>query len=432
MPNYNHMRVICMNYDIVIFDFDGTIAETGRGITNCVRYALEKLDKDVPGMDVLKKFVGPPLFDSFQRFCGMTPAEAEQAVALYRERYSVVGLFEADIYPGITPMLKALKAHGAWVAVASGKPTQFLKRIIDHFGLTDCFDGVAGPDFGNHSSDKTAQVKSVLPENVDLSRACMVGDRCFDVDAGRNVGMRTIAVEYGYGDRAEFEKSGADVIVPDVAALTCHLLGDSELPRGRMISFEGTDGCGKSTQMKKLAEHLASRGYEVVTTREPGGCPISEKIRELLLSLDSTGMSAECEALLYAAARVEHVKTVILPALKLGKIVLCDRFLDSSIAYQAYGRELGEDFIRQINSSATSLIMPDRTLMFDIARETAKARMAQGAPLDRLELEKEDFFTRVALGYTQTALSDPDRIVRIDSGRTIEEVFEDVLAAVGE
>lgn len=424
------MRMVPMNYDIVIFDFDGTVAETGRGITGCVRYALEKLGKPVPSMDILRKFVGPPLYNSFRDFCGLSHDEAEQGVALYRERYSAIGLFEADIYPGFTPLVRALKANGAWVAVASGKPEHFLRRIIEHFGLTDVFDGVAGPDPSSHSSDKRAQVLSVLPENADLSRACMVGDRCFDIDAGCVLGMHTIAVEYGYGNRAEFIESGADEIVATVAGLREALLGETALPRGRMITFEGTDGCGKSTQMKKLAEHLTSHGYEVVTTREPGGCPISEKIRELLLSLDSKGMSAECEALLYAASRVEHVKSVILPALKEGKIVLCDRFLDSSIAYQAYGRELGEDFIRQINKAATDLITPDRTLMFDIARETAKARMAQGAPLDRLELEKEDFFTRVARGYDRVAESDPARIARIDSGRSIDEVFADVLKAM--
>ena len=419
-----------MNYDIVIFDFDGTVAETGRSITACVRYALEKLGKPVPSMEILRKFVGPPLYNSFRDFCSLSHEEAEQGVALYRERYSAGGLLECDIYPGFTPLVKALKAGGAWVAVASGKPEHFLRRIIDHFGLTDCFDGIAGPDPSSHSSDKRAQVLSVLPENADLSRACMVGDRCFDIDAGKALGMHTIAVEYGYGNRAEFEASGADEIAATVADLRNVLLGETELPRGKMISFEGTVGCGKSTQMKKLSEHLTHCGYEVVTTREPGGCPISEKIRELLLSLDSKGMSAECEALLYAASRVEHVKSVILPALKEGKIVLCDRFLDSSIAYQAYGRELGEDFIRQINKAATDLITPDRTLMFDIARETAKARMAQGAPLDRLELEKEDFFTRVARGYDQVAASDPERVARIDSGRTIEEVFADVLKTV--
>ena len=417
-----------MNYDIYIFDFDGTVAETGRSITHCVSYALEKLGKPVPGMETLRRFVGPPLYNSFRDFCGLNHEEAEKCVEFYRERYSAGGLFECDIYPGMAPLLKALKANGAWVAVASGKPENFLRRIIGHFGLSDYFDAIAGPDLTTHSADKTAQVKAVLPENADLSRACMVGDRCFDIDAGKALGIHTIAVEYGYGDRAEFEASGADEIVATVADLCAALLGDTGLPRGRMITFEGTDGCGKSTQMKLLAEHLTRHGYEVVTTREPGGCPIGEKIREILLSLDSKGMSAECEALLYAASRVEHVRSVILPALKLGKIVLCDRFLDSSIAYQAYGRELGEDFIRQINKAATDLITPDCTLMFDIARETAKARMAQGAPLDRLELEKEDFFARVAYGYDRAAAADPGRIVRIDSGRSIEEVFEDVLS----
>ena len=419
-----------MNHSIFIFDFDGTVAETGRSIAACVRYALEKMGKPVPSEDVLRKFVGPPLYDSFRKLCGLDHDEANQGVAFYRERYSAGGLLECDIYPGFTPMVKALKAKGAWVAVASGKPEMFLRRIIEHHGLTPYFDAVAGPDPSNISSDKRAQVLSVLPEGAKPEDACMVGDRCFDVDAGRALGMHTVAVEYGYGSRAEFEASGADKIVATVAELAEYLLGGDAMPRGQMISFEGTDGCGKSTQMKKLAGYLASRGYEVVSTREPGGCPISERIREVILSLDSKGMTAECEALLYAASRVEHVKSVILPALEMGKIVLCDRFLDSSIAYQAYGRELGEDFIRQINKAATDLIMPDRTLMFDIERETAKARMAQGAPLDRLELEKEDFFTRVSRAYDRIAQAEPERIVRIDSGRSIEEVFEDVLAAV--
>ena len=168
----------------------------------------------------------------------------------------------------------------------------------------------------------------------------------------------------------------------------------------------------------------------MVCTQEPGGCPISESIREIILSLDSAGMSAECEALLYAAARVQHVKSVVLPALEAGKMVLCDRFLDSSIAYQAYGRELGEDFIRQINRKASELVVPDRTLLFDVPRATARERMAQGAPLDRLEREAEDFFARVARGYDAVAEAEPGRVRRIDSGRSIDEVFDDVLGSV--
>lgn len=415
---------------IFLFDFDGTIAESGRGIMNCARYALEKLNKPVPGEDVLRRFVGPPLFTAFRDECGLSDEESTRAVELYRERYQVVGMFEADIYPGIAPMLKALKRDGAYVAVASGKPTAYLVRIIEHFGLTPYFEKVVGADPSSHSADKASQILSALPEGAKPEEAWMVGDRCFDVESAHSVGMTAVAVGYGYGSEEEFVRAGADHICMTVGDLQSLLLGGAELPRGRMISFEGTDGCGKSTQMKKLSDWYRSRGYEVVSTREPGGCPISEKLREIILSLDSTGMSAECEALLYAAARIEHVREVILPALKMGKIVLCDRFLDSSIAYQAYGRELGEDFIRQINKAASDRIMPDCTLQFDIDREAAKERLSRGEPLDRLEIEKDEFFLRVEKGYQKVAESAPERVHRIDSGRSIEEVYQDVLDAV--
>ena len=150
----------------------------------------------------------------------------------------------------------------------------------------------------------------------------------------------------------------------------------------------------------------------------------------MILSLDSKGMSSECEALLYAASRVEHVREVVEPALKSGKIVICDRFLDSSIAYQAYGRELGEAFVRQINEPATRRAMPQRTLLLELNRDQARRRMANGAPLDRLEIEKEDFFARVQQGYDALAKAEPERIVRIDASRGIDEVFSDVRAAI--
>ena len=150
----------------------------------------------------------------------------------------------------------------------------------------------------------------------------------------------------------------------------------------------------------------------------------------MILSLDSKGMSDECEALLYAASRVEHVREVIEPALKCGKIVICDRFLDSSIAYQAYGRELGEGFVRQINEPATKRAFPELTLLLELNREESRRRMANGAPLDRLEIEQEDFFSRVRQGYDALAAANPGRIVRIDASRTIEQVFEAVRGAV--
>jgi len=419
-----------LKYDIIIFDFDGTIAESGPGIMGSSRYALRKMGWQIPSDDVLRKFVGPPLYDSFRNLCGMSHEQAEQAIACYREDYGAGGLLNTELYPGITPLLRALKAAGAWVAVASGKPEMFLRRIIEHLGISDCFDAVKGTPPGNHSSDKRATLLSALPEGADMSRVCMVGDRCFDVDAARLLGVHAVGVAYGYGSMEELTGSGADSVAATVRDLTEYLLDENERPRGRMITFEGTDGCGKSTQIAKVTQWLRAHGYEVHSTREPGGCPISERIREVILSLDSRGMSAECEALLYAAARVEHVKSVILPALREGKTVLCDRFLDSSIAYQAYGRELGEEFIRQINKAASDLVTPDCTLQFDIDREAAKARLAQGAPLDRLEEEKDDFFRRVAEGYDSAAKAEPGRIRRIDSGKSIDEVFADVLAAL--
>ena len=213
-----------MHCEIAIFDFDGTIAETGPGILNSARYALGQMGRPDPGEDVLRRFVGPPLFDSFQVLCGLSACEAEEAIRLYRERYSTIGLFESELYPGVPELLRELKTAGAWVAVASGKPEAFLRRIIRHFGLTDCFDGVAGPAPGSHSADKRAQVLSVLPQGADLRRAWMVGDRCFDVDAGRALGMHTVAVGYGYGSREEFEASGAECIVDTVEELRSVLL----------------------------------------------------------------------------------------------------------------------------------------------------------------------------------------------------------------
>ncbi len=420
------MRV---KFETVLFDFDGTIAESGEGIVRSARWAMEQLGKAAPGDDVLRRFVGPPLYESFQKLCGLNAADAQRAVELYRVRYSDVGLFEARIYPGIAPLLRALRRSGAWVAVASAKPEAFLVRILEHFGLAGCFDRVAGTTMENRSADKRAQLLAALPEGADPARACMVGDRMYDVAAGRALGMHAVGVAYGYGERAELEDAGADFIAADVAALTAHLLAPEERPRGRMITFEGVDGCGKSTQLRMLADWLSQRGYEVLSTREPGGCPIAERIREVILSLDSRGMSAQCEALLYAAARIEHVRSVLLPALQAGKIVLCDRFLDSSVAYQAFGRELGEDFIRQINGAAAEAVTPDRTLLFDIDRAEARRRAAQGAPLDRLERERDEFFARVADAYDRIARAHPERVRRIDASRGVAEVFADVVRA---
>ena len=418
-------------YDYCLFDFDGTIADTGEGIRKSVAYSLEKMG--FPPLDeaTLSRFVGPPLHEAYIEFCGMTDAQAEEAVAAYRERYVDVGLYESHLYPGIAMLLRALRRSGVWVAIASAKPRMMVERLSKHFGIDKYLNAISAAGLERHGADKRSQILAALPEGADLSRACMAGDRRYDIEAARALGLTAVGADFGYSLPGELEAAGADAVFDSVAGMAAHLLG-GEAPRGLFITLEGSDGCGKSTQIALLKSYLERRGFEVVLTREPGGCPISERIREVILSLDSKGMSAECEALLYAASRIEHVRAVIEPALNCGKIVICDRFLDSSIAYQACGRELGEAFIRQINAPSAQRIRPDRTLLLRVDRAESRRRMAQGAPLDRLELEKEDFFARVQAGYDALAQAEPDRVAVVDASRSIDEVFESVRAAVDE
>ena len=419
---------MALKYDCVLFDFDGTIADTGEGIRNSVAYSLEKLGRPSLDRAALDRFIGPPLHDSYMEQCGMTEAEAVQAVAVYRERYIDIGLYESHLYPGVAMMLRALHRAGAYVAIASAKPQFMIERLSARFGIDKYLDAIVGIGLDRHSADKRDLILRALPEGADRAKACMVGDRRFDIEAAKALGLHAIGADYGYGLPDELEAAGADAVYGDVRGMAAALLGNA--PKGLFISLEGSDGCGKTTQINLLREHLERRGFEVVVTREPGGCPISERIRDVILSLDSKGMSSECEALLYAASRVEHVHETILPALDCGKIVICDRFLDSSIAYQAYGRELGEAFIRQINEAAVRLAFPQLTLLLEVNRAESKRRMAKGAPLDRLEIEKDDFFARVQHGYDALVARDSRRVRRVDASRSIEDVFETVRGAV--
>lgn len=187
---------------------------------------------------------------------------------------------------------------------------------------------------------------------------------------------------------------------------------------GLFITFEGVDGCGKSTQMRMLAEHLTEKGYDCLLTREPGGCKIAEDIRPILLDPANKNMHDKTEALLYAAARMQHIEEVILPALAKDKIILCDRYIDSNIAYQAYGRKLGKDYILSINEHAINHAMPDATLLFMVPPKNAFGRMSEAKEMDRLEQENMAFFERVYKGYEQTALEEPQRIIKINASGT--------------
>lgn len=417
-----------LGYDAYLFDFDGTLADTGEGIRKSVAYSLKKLGHSVPGDEVLNRFIGPPLHDCYKELFGMTDEEAERAISVYRERYVDIGLYESHLYPGIAMLLRALHRAGAYVAIASAKPQFMLERLSAHIGIDKYLNAISGVGLQYHSPDKRDLLLRALPAGVPAERACMIGDRRFDIEAAKALGMTAFGVNFGYSLPGELERAGADAVFDNAEDLSTALLG--ERPEGLFISLEGSDGCGKSTQIAMLREYLTRRGFEVVLTREPGGCPISERIREIILSLDSKGMSSECEALLYAASRVEHVREVIVPALKCGKTVICDRFLDSSIAYQAFGRELGESFVRQINGPSARLAKPQLTLLLEVDRKESRRRMAGGMPLDRLEVEKEDFFARVQSGYEMLAAREGGRIVRIDASQSIDAVFECVKAAV--
>ena len=196
------------------------------------------------------------------------------------------------------------------------------------------------------------------------------------------------------------------------------------------ITLEGMDGAGKTTQFSLLKEHLESKGYDYVVTREPGGTFISEKIRKVILDKDNKGMSPMCEALLYAASRAEHVDKVIKPALEAGKLVLCDRYVHSSIAYQGYGRQLGAETVAKINENAIAGINPDITFILMLSPESVHNRLSgSGRDLDRLEREGVEFFMRVHKGFTELARNNP-KILLLNAEDTIENISNAICCAV--
>ncbi|WP_352399519.1 dTMP kinase [Anaerotignum sp.] len=201
--------------------------------------------------------------------------------------------------------------------------------------------------------------------------------------------------------------------------------------RGFFISVEGSDGSGKSTQIKKIEAYLKSKNQEILLTREPGGTVISEKIRELLLDPGNKEMTVRAEMLLYAAARAQHLEEFILPNLYQGRNVLTDRFTDSSIAYQGFGRELG-DVVAEVNHIATGGICPDITFFLDLAPDAGIARKKAEIDhaMDRLELEKKEFHQRVYSGYLALCDLHGQRICRIDASRDIDSVFAEIQAGL--
>lgn len=199
--------------------------------------------------------------------------------------------------------------------------------------------------------------------------------------------------------------------------------------QGLFITFEGPDGCGKTTQMKLLAEYFEKKGKEVVLTREPGGKGLGEKVREILLNYDGE-VSDRCESFLFLADRAQNIDIIVNPAVKEGKIVLCDRHIDSTVAYQGYGRGLNIDRINMLNNLATNGKKPDLTLVFDVDVETSMKRV--GKEKDRMENAGIDFHNRVRKGYLELAKQEPKRIKVLDATKSIEEIHKDVINILAE
>ena len=194
-----------------------------------------------------------------------------------------------------------------------------------------------------------------------------------------------------------------------------------------LITLEGVEGSGKSTLIQYLKEFIEGIGKKVIVTREPGGIEISEQIRSVILDTENTKMDGRTEALLYAAARRQHLVERIIPALKEGNVVLCDRFIDSSLAYQGYARGLGIDEVLSINEFAIGSFMPNLTLYLDLDPQIGLSRIRKnkGREVNRLDLEEISFHLKVRDGYEEVIKRFPDRIVRVDANQELDKVFLD-------
>ena len=204
-----------MEIKTVLFDLDGTLTDSGPGIINGVQYALEKMGMKENDKEKLRRFIGPPLKEEFKKFCSITEEEGVNAVALYREYYTETGIFENEVYEGIPELLKALKEKGLQIAMATSKPEKFAKIIAEHFGIASYFDFIGGSLMDGSRTKKSEVIQYVLDACGVKERdtVLMIGDRDYDILGAKTMGVHSVGVLYGYGDREELEKAGADYIV---------------------------------------------------------------------------------------------------------------------------------------------------------------------------------------------------------------------------
>lgn len=204
-----------MRYQTVVFDFDGTVADTAQGIFESVQYALQRLGLPAASEQTLRRFIGPPLPYSFQTFVGLSESDTEQAVRYYRENYGNEGKYKLYFYDGIPELLQSLRSAGVHTCLASAKPDLFIQQILDHFDARSWFDCAKGMSMNEQSADKSGVILSVMREvgAADKSRVLMVGDTRFDMRGAKEIGVDSLGVLYGYGSAEELADSGADYIV---------------------------------------------------------------------------------------------------------------------------------------------------------------------------------------------------------------------------
>ena len=415
-------------YDAVVFDLDGTLFDAEEGIVSSVVKAMKEMGLEIPQGAQLRQVVGPPLRYSFHDLLNVPSERLDEAADRYAHIFRSEGMYRYSVYPGIRTMLRVLKENGIYVALASSKPRDLCEHILRHYGLRHFFDRVIGETDNHAKLGKPEMIRRALPEHY--WRAAMVGDRLYDMEGAKAAGVDGVGAVYGCGSVEELQNAGATLLVSDADELRELLCPGAAVPRGFFLSMEGPDGCGKTTQANLLEQSLRQLGFDLVRTREPGGCPISEKIRQIILDTENAEMCGTCEALLYAASRAQHVHQVIRPAVEAGKVVLSDRFVDSSVAYQGGGRAMGVDMIRQINEPAVDGMLPDATVYLAIDHTTAMNRRLNASRPDRLELESGAFHGRVQAAYEELINRDRQRFIVVSGDQPVEEIARQVLRQV--
>ena len=209
-------------YDYVLFDFDGTVTDTGEGILKSLQYSFKEMEREVPDLNDLKKFIGPPIHYSYTTYYGVSEEEVGMYIKKYRERYRAKGIYECELYKGFPEVLDTLHKNGVKVGIASSKPESLIYDVADFLGITDKFDAVVGVqiDDSNHSS-KTGLILEAMKKSgaENKSKVLMVGDRCYDIDGARGAEVASCGVLWGYGSEEEFREHNADFIVSDTEEL---------------------------------------------------------------------------------------------------------------------------------------------------------------------------------------------------------------------